>query len=80
MVGKEHLLTSVQMANFVADGLLVFPELIPDAINREAMREIDERLISASNIRAGQPLGELWPDSTGYGTIILLHRRRSPRS
>jgi len=23
MVGKEHLLTSVQMANFVSDGLLV---------------------------------------------------------
>ena len=33
MVAKEHLLTSVQMANFVADGFLRFDELVPDHLN-----------------------------------------------
>ena len=46
MTNKQHLLTSVQMANFVSDGLLKFDELIPNAINQEVMRELDERLIN----------------------------------
>ena len=39
---KQYLLTSVQMANFVADGMLRFDEFIPAKINKAAMREIDE--------------------------------------
>src|SRR5712691_3744848 len=46
MVDNKYRLTSVQMANFVADGLLRFDELIPAAINHEAMRELEERLIN----------------------------------
>ena len=42
MKDKTHLLTSVQMANFAADGFLIFPELIPAELNAEAMREIDD--------------------------------------
>ena len=44
MVNKEHLLNSKQMATFVAKGFLRFDELVPDAINKAAMAEIDHRL------------------------------------
>jgi Phytanoyl-CoA dioxygenase (PhyH) len=72
MVDKQHLLTSLQMANFVADGLLRFDDLVPDEINREAMRELEERLISFGYERQGQPLAELWPESKGFGAMIRL--------
>jgi hypothetical protein len=70
--GNEHLLTSVQMANFVADGLLRWDELIPEEINREAMREIDEKLISHAYSMQGKPLEECWPESNGFGAMIRL--------
>ena len=69
---KQHLLTSVQMAEFVADGMLRFDELIPDEINREAMREIDEERIPRGYDRQGQPLSGLWPDSQGFGAMFRL--------
>lgn len=69
---KKYLLTSVQMANFVADGLLRFDELIPDEVNREAMREIDEGLIPTHYEEQGQPLDGLWPQSKGFGAMFRL--------
>ena len=69
---KQHLLTSVQMAEFVADGMLRFDELIPDAINQEAMREIDEERIPRHYEHQGQPLASLWPDSQGFGALFRL--------
>lgn len=70
MVAKTDRLNSVQMANFAADGLLRLEGLIPDAINREAMRELDEGKIPYG--RAGQPLSEMWPESKGVGALIRL--------
>lgn len=72
MIDDRYLLTSVQMANFVADGLLRFDELVPEEINREAMREIEEELISRSYERQGQPLSCLWQESRGFGAMIRL--------
>ena len=72
MVDKQYLLNSVQMANFAADGLLRFDDLIPDTINKEAMRELDEQLINLSYERQGQPLENLWPNSQGFGAMIRL--------
>jgi hypothetical protein len=69
---KEQRLTSVQMANFVADGLLRFDGLIPDEINRAAMREIDDGAIPRHYERQGQPLDALWPDSPGFGAMFRL--------
>jgi hypothetical protein len=69
---KKHLLTSVQMANFVADGFLRFDELIPEEINREAMREIDAKLIPGHYERSGQPLANLWETSQGFGAMLRL--------
>lgn len=73
---KEHLLTSVQMANFVADGLLRFDELIPEEINREAMRELDEKAIPYSYDWQGQPIDEVWPESRGFGAMFRLPQVR----
>lgn len=71
-VSKEHLLTTVQMANFAADGMLVFPELIPDEINQEAMREIDEKLIPTGYEKSGQELSNIWKESKGFGAFFRL--------
>jgi hypothetical protein len=72
MIEKKHLLTSVQMANFVADGLLRFDTLIPDEINREAMRDLDEKRINLSYERQGQPLSSVWQESPGIGAMVRL--------
>jgi hypothetical protein len=72
MVDKKYLLTSVQMANFVADGLIRFNELIPQEINEEVMRELDEKTLSRGYMRQGQPLEETWTDSQGIGAMIRL--------
>lgn len=69
---KKNLLTTVQMANFAADGFLIFPEWIPDEINREAMREIDEELIPRHYEKQGQPLSGLWTESKGFGRMFRL--------
>jgi hypothetical protein len=72
MADKAHLLTTVQMANFVADGLLRFDELVPEEINTEARREIDEQQIKSGYERQGQPLADLWRGSKGFGAMIRL--------
>lgn len=72
MKDKTHLLTSVQMANFAADGFLIFPELIPAELNAEAMREIDEKRIPTGYLTQGQPLSWVWPDSEGFGKLFRL--------
>lgn len=69
---KKYLLTSVQMANFVADGLLRFDELVPKEINEEAMRELDEERISSSRAHQGKSVMTLWPESKGFGAMIRL--------
>ena len=71
-MSKQHLLTSVQMANFVADGMLRFEGIVPDEINREAMREIDENNISKGYERQGQALSGLWTESRGFGAMFRL--------
>jgi hypothetical protein len=72
MVDRKNLLTSVQMANFGADGLLRFDELIPAAINIEAVRELEERLINFGYEPQGLPLSNLWRESKGFGAMIRL--------
>jgi len=72
MVDKKYLLTTKQMANFAADGLLKFDELIPDEINTEVMRELDERRINFGYEPQGQPLDNVWRDSKGIGAVIRM--------
>ncbi len=72
MADNHQLLTSVQMANFVADGLLRFDELIPDVINAEVMRELDEKAIKFGYETQGQPLADVWRESQGIGAMVRL--------
>ncbi|MDE2125634.1 MAG: phytanoyl-CoA dioxygenase family protein [Armatimonadetes bacterium] len=71
-MANPHLLTSVQMANFVSDGLLRFDELVPTEINREVMAELDEKRINFGYEAQGQPLENLWRESSGIGAVIRL--------
>jgi hypothetical protein len=69
---KKYLLTTEQMANFVADGFLIFEDFIPADINAAAMHEIDEKLIPSHYEKQGQPLSGLWTESTGFGQMFRL--------
>jgi len=57
-IDKKYLLTSPQMAEFVARGFLRFDELVPDEINEAAMRDIDNNAIVGAP--AGTPLSEMY--------------------
>ena len=59
MVGKEYLLSSSQMAQFVARGFLRFDELIPKELNEAIMRDIDGGTVKAQ--AAGTPLSQCYP-------------------
>ena len=58
MIDKQNLLTSTQMAEFVARGFLRFDELVTDEINQEVMRDIDRQAIKGAP--AGTPLSQCY--------------------
>jgi hypothetical protein len=68
MVDKQHLLNSKQMAQFVADGLLRFDELVPAELNRAACAEMEAGVLRG---KAGVPMDELWQD-LAIGQVIRL--------
>ncbi len=55
---KKYLLSSKQMASFVAKGFLRFDELVPKALNERIMREIDASQVKAAP--AGTPLSQCY--------------------
>ena len=42
MADSQYLLTSKQMAHFVADGFLAFEGLVPDHLNQAALKAFQE--------------------------------------
>ncbi len=66
---KKHLLSSKQMANFVARGFLRFDELVPAALNERIMREIDGGAIKAA--AAGTPLSQCYA-GTGIREMLQM--------
>lgn len=69
MVERRYLLTSKQMATFVAAGFLRFDGLVPDALNQAAMRELEGGI---QRKPAGTPLAETYPASSAIGRILRL--------
>ena len=69
MSEKEHLLTSKQMAQFVADGFLRFDDMVPDHLNQAAYAEMSEGKVPG--IPAGAPLSQGWTDSA-LGEVFRL--------
>ncbi len=61
MIDKQYLLTSSQMAEFVARGFLRFDELVPTEINEAMMRDIDGGRIKGAP--AGTPLSQCYHGS-----------------
>ena len=58
MIDKKYLLTSQQMAEFVARGFLRFDEMVPDEINQDVMSGIDGQEIKGH--RAGTRLSQCY--------------------
>ncbi|HIG56868.1 MAG TPA: phytanoyl-CoA dioxygenase [Candidatus Latescibacteria bacterium] len=56
------------MAQFVADGLLRFDELVPDELNQAACAEMEAGVIRG---KAGEPLDDMWQD-TAIGQVVRL--------
>lgn len=70
MVDKQYLLTSKQMASFVARGFLRFDELVPQAVNDAVMAEIDKGSITSA--AAGTPLSQCYPEPSAIGHLIRM--------
>jgi hypothetical protein len=70
MVDKQCLLTSKQMATFVAKGCLRFDELVPPAINEAVMSEFDAGGIKAAP--AGTPLSQCYPPPSAIGDMLRM--------
>lgn len=72
MVAKEHLLTSVQMANFVADGFLRFDELVPAHLNAAALAEMERDAIESLKRGPDATLDKAWPRNDGIRAVFSL--------
>ena len=70
MIDKKYLLTTAQMAEFVARGFLRFDELVPEAINRDVMAAFDAGGIDAAP--AGTPLSHCYPQPTPIGAKLRI--------
>ena len=68
MVDKEYLLSSKQMAEFVARGLLRFDEIVPDELNRDVIAQIDGDGIASQP--AGTPLSRCYPEPAPIGRML----------
>ena len=71
MVSKENLLTSKEVAQFVAKGFLRFDEIVPSELNEAAMRESAAGVKSAP---AGTPLSQCYPPPSTLGQILRMPR------
>jgi hypothetical protein len=81
-IDRNHLLTTRQMAEFVADGFLIFPEVVPTELNDAFLDEWVAGLYSRGfgvpdhtkpiTERGGQPLEGFLADSKGIGQILRL--------
>ena len=69
-IDQQYLLTTKQMAEFVARGFLRFDELVPDAINQDAMAEFDAG--TTKSAPAGTPLSQCYPPESAVGRLLAL--------
>lgn len=69
MVEKRDLLTSREMARFVADGFLRFDELVPSELNEAVCQEMERGEIP--RVRSGQALSDLWQEQA-IGQVVRL--------
>ena len=70
MVDKQYLLNSLQVAEFVARGVLRFDELVPPEINEAVIAEIDGDGIKSQP--AGTPLSQCYPEPAAIGRMLRM--------
>ena len=76
MAAPEHLLNSVQMANFVADGFLRFDELVPAHLNAAALAEMASDAIERPAPGPDATLDKAWPRNDGIRAVFSLPQIR----
>lgn len=70
MVDKQHLLTTEQMASFVADGYLRFDDFIPDEYNKAAHEEMSSGVSTRGG--GGTVLNDVWGENSAVGKVFRL--------
>lgn len=76
--GGEHLLTTAQMAEFVARGFLALPAVVPEDLAGAATEEMGRILATWGSPErphapgSGQPLSDIYPDPSAIGAILRL--------
>jgi hypothetical protein len=75
---KSLLLTTKQMARFVADGFLQFDAIIPEAINAKALAELQSKETGAwfGYADSGTPLSRMFGKMPGIRAVFDLPRVR----
>ena len=66
---NEHLLTSKQMAQFVASGYLKFDDMVPKDLSAACLAEMKD---SKGYFAVGTPFEETWPTGTALGDTFRL--------
>ncbi len=72
----QHLLTTAQVASFVARGFLPLPGIVPDELNAAASDELHQILSTWGSPdrpfapASGQKLGEIYPDPSAIGAVL----------
>ena len=66
---KKHLLSSKQMAQFVASGFLKFDEMIPKELCEACLVEMKE---NRGYLDVGTPFEKTWPIGTALGDTFRL--------
>ena len=69
MPEPDHLLDSLQMARFAADGFLRFDELVPSELNEAAYEQMVANEVERPP--AGTPFSSMWAD-TPLGEVFRL--------
>lgn len=69
MADSAQLLSSVQMAEFVATGFLRFDAVVPEDVNAAAMAEMDA---GRKQVKAGTPLAQAYPAGSAIGRMLDL--------
>lgn len=73
-----ELLTTAQVAEFVARGVLTLPAVVPDDINQDAMEELGQILATWGSPErpnapsSGQPFDDLYPEPSAIGRMLRL--------
>jgi Phytanoyl-CoA dioxygenase (PhyH) len=68
-IDRKHLLTSVEMAHFVSHGALIFPGVVPEELNAQAIGVLEAGI---EHLPYGTPVEEAFPEGTFVHRLIKL--------